>query len=161
VAYFLRKWSTVLRRTNAVVVGSDFTFIARRLSVVLQHKTIFPNLIQSLWSYVFFLKYICRQGLRGTSFAAVVHRSLLSVFIKHESDYVMLKNWSGMKYMAPRSTFWEPENLIRTSWRAYVTQMWAFVQGRGERCGVPGSRVRGAPGRQSRYFEWGRKKKLI
>ena len=35
-----------------------------------------------------------------------------------------------MKYMAHCSTFWEPENLVRTSWLAYVTQMWAIVQGR-------------------------------
>jgi hypothetical protein len=31
--------------------------------------------------------------------------------------------------MANRSIFLEPENLVGTSWHAYVTWMWAVVQG--------------------------------
>jgi hypothetical protein len=54
-----------------------------------------------------------------------------------------------MKYTAHRSTFWEPENLVRTSWRAYETQMWVVVQERG--WGVAsGAAVSGARPRDAR-----------
>ena len=76
-AYLLRLWSTVVRPTE-VADGQEFTFIARRLRVVLQCKMDLFEFNTELLAYVF-LKHRRRQGLRGTSIAVVIHRSLLSV----------------------------------------------------------------------------------